>query len=133
MKKIMMIMLVFVTSYVHASGVVTTFVNSTDLDVKLEVHFSDNTITDKIVSMAQSYDVVNFNNKRIESVIFSSVNKDKNGNLYGQLNQKFSKSIKNSSYTIGLKDVPAYKVPAAQGTEEFEMPATQAFTCIFKK
>lgn len=122
-------MLVLLGSYAQASGVVTTFKNFTDLDVKLEVHFSDNTISDKIVSMAQSYDVVNFNNKRIVSIIFSSVNKDKNGNLYGQLDQTFPKMTKNSVYTIGLQDVPAYTVPAAQGTEEFQMPATQAFIC----
>lgn len=128
-KKIMSMVIIFISSYAAASGVVTTFTNSTQLDIKLEIHFSNNSIITNIVSMAQSYQVVNFDDKKIDYIIFSSHNKDKNGNMYQQLKQKFSKPVKNIVYTLGLKNVPAYTIPASIGTESFEMPATQAITC----
>lgn len=129
-KSILFLPMIFMSSYLAASGMVTTFVNSTQLDIKLEIHFSDATITKKIISMAQSYQVVNFKDKKIEYIIFSSDNKDQNGNLYTDLRQNFLIQEKDSKYVIGLKTVPAYKVAAAVGTKAFDMPVTQAITCI---
>lgn len=132
MKKIITAIIIFLSCSLHASGVVTTFINSTDIDISLEIHFSDNTIVNKIVSIGQSYDVINFSDKKIVSILFNSNNKDKNGNLYQQTEQKFPTKIKKSTYIIGLRDVPAHIVPAAQGTDEFQMPLTHAITCTLK-
>lgn len=128
-KTVLCLSMICISSYLVASGMVTTFVNSTQLDIKLEIHFSDANITKKIISMAQSYQVVNFKDKKIEYIIFSSDNKDQNGNLYTDLRQNFSIHEKDSKYVIGLKTVPAYTVAAALGTQPFDMPATQAITC----
>lgn len=132
-KKIMFMAAICMNIYCNASGIVTTFTNSTQLDIKLEIHFSNNDIIEKIVSMAQSYQIVNFEDKKIDYIIFSSHNKDKNGNMYQELQKNFSPSDKNTVYIIGLKNVAAYTVPAAIGTEAFEMPTTQAITCTLEE
>lgn len=129
-KNLLFLSIMFISSYTIASGIITTFVNSTQLDIKLEVHFSDSSITKKIISMAQSYQVVNFKDRKIDYILFSSDDKDNNGNMYNELRQNFSIEEKNSVYTIGLKDIAPYKVPAALHTEAFEMPTTQAITCV---
>ena len=132
--KKLMVMTAILGSFLslQGSGIVTTFTNSTQLDINLEIHFSDKSILNKIISMEQSYQIVNFVEKSIQYIVFSSQNKDKNGNLYGSLKQNFPKQLKNSTYVVGLQDVPARTVPAGPGTEEFEMPATQALTCTLK-
>ena len=131
-KNYLVCVLLFVSSsLVQAAPSVTTFVNSAHVNVQLELHFSDNSIDKKGIALSQSYQVVNFPTKTITSVIFSSLDKDKNGNFYGQLNQKFSVPTTNVSYHISLQDVPAHIVKAAAGTEEFKMPDSQEFVCKF--
>lgn len=115
----------------QAPPFVTTFLNEAHVNLHLEVHYSDDTIDKKGIALSQSYQVVNFPNKIIRSVIFSSTDKDKNGNFYGQLNQKFAAPTTNVTYHISLQDVPAHIVKAGPGTEEFKMPDSQEFVCKF--
>lgn len=131
LRKLICLIAIFATSYT-TGAIVTTFVNSTQLDIKLEIRFSDDSTTTKFVSMAQSCEVVNFDNKRIISIVFSSENRDQNGNFYTSLQQYFPKFTKNLVYRIGLEDVPAHTKPATTHTEAFEMPATQMITCTLK-
>ncbi|MBV8660767.1 MAG: hypothetical protein JO129_01305 [Candidatus Dependentiae bacterium] len=124
------LVLAFLSSLcLQAAPFVTTFTNATESNINLELHFSDHTISNKTLGMSQAYQVVNFHNKLLESVVFSSLDKDKNGNLFGQLNKKFSVPTKNESYNIALQDVPAHEVPAAQGTQPFSMPDSKTIIC----
>jgi len=117
------------SSLLQAAPFVTTFVNTADVHLHVELHFSDNSVDSKGLSLSQSYQVVNFANKMITSAIFSSADKDKNGNFYGQLHQKFPTPKSNVTYNISLQDVPAHTVQAAPGTQAFEMPDTKEFVC----
>ncbi len=130
MKNYVILMIFFVSSsLLQAAPFVTTFVNTADTNLHIELHFSDNSVDAKGLSLSQSYQVVNFANKIISSAIFSSEDKDKNGNFYGQLHQSFPIPISNMTYNISLQDVPAHTVKAAPGTQEFEMPDTKEFVC----
>ncbi len=116
-------------SFLQTAPFVTNFVNAADANLQLELHFSDDSIEKKGIGLFQSYQVVNFQNKVITSVMFSSKDKDKNGNFYGQLHQQFSAPKKDITYNILLQDVPAHMVSAGPGTEEFKMPDSQEFVC----
>ena len=116
-------------SLLQAAPFVTTFFNTADVHLHVEFHFSDNSVDSKDIAFSQSYQVVNFANKIIKSAIFSSADKDQNGNFYGQLHQKFPAPINNITYNVSLQDVPAHIVQAAAGTQDFEMPDTKEFVC----
>ena len=124
------LMLAFLSSsYLKAAPFVTTFTNITESNINLELHFSDHTIINKTLAMSQAYQVINFPGKLLEVVIFSSLDKDKNGNLFGQLNKKFTTPTKNESYNIALQNVPAHEIPAAQGIQAFLMPNSKTIIC----
>jgi hypothetical protein len=125
------VVLFFSCSLMQAPPCVTTFVNTANVNLQLELHYSDDTIDKKGIALSQSYQVVNFPTKIMTSVIFSSTDKDKNGNFYGQLHQKFAAPTMNVTYQISLQDVPAHIVKAGPGTEEFKMPDSQEFVCKF--
>jgi hypothetical protein len=114
---------------IQAFPFVTTFVNTTNITMNAELHFSDNNIVNKIIDIGQSYEVVNFYNKMITLVRFSSLDKDKNGNLYAQCDQNFMAPTEDLAYTIALQKVPAHKIPAADGTDAFQMPDSEKIIC----
>ncbi|MDP3788086.1 MAG: hypothetical protein Q8Q60_02050 [Candidatus Chromulinivorax sp.] len=128
-KYIVLVSLFVSHACVQAAPFVTTFVNSSMININLELHFSDETIAQKGIAMSQSYQVVNFRDKILKSVIFSSLDKDKNGNLYGQLQQEFKIPTEDITYNLALQDVPAHTVAAGIGTDSFEMPASQTIMC----
>jgi hypothetical protein len=109
-----------------------TFVNTTLVAVHIDFHMSDQSIVSKVIPAGKSYELKNFADKFLENVSCTSAEKDVNGNLYGNLDQKFEKLFSDQIYEIGLKDVPAHTVAATEMTEAFQMPATQAFTCLIK-
>ena len=115
--------------FLQAFPFVTNFVNTTQTTIDLELHFSDKSVVTKGIAMAQSYQVVNFDTKIINFVIFNSPEKDKNGNLYGQLNKKFAIPKADLTYTMALQAVPAHQVAAGVGTDAFEMPDSQKIVC----
>ncbi len=121
--------LVVMSACVQAAPFVTTFVNTSSININLELHFSDHNISKKGIAMSQSYQVVNFDDKIVKSVIFSSLDKDKNGNLYGQLDKEFQTPKADVTYNLALQDVPSHTVAAAHGTDAFEMPASQVIIC----
>ena len=129
MRKIILSTLFLSCSLLQADPFVTTFVNTTNLNLELELRFSDNSTTTKGISMSQSYQVVNFDTKKLISVIFNSSDRDKNGNFYEQLNKNFTAPKATETYNIALQMVPAHDVPASQGTEAFKMPDLQKITC----
>ncbi len=117
------------SSLVYAAPFVTTFVNTTEININLELHFSDKSMTSKGIAMKQSYQVVNFNDKILASLLCSSDDKDKNGNFYGQLDQKMVVLTDDVTYNIALQTVPAHTVAAGEGTQSFEMPDSQTIIC----
>jgi hypothetical protein len=130
MKKNIVLMVLFLLhTCVQADPFVTTFVNTSMININLELHFSDNSISKKGIAMSQSYQAVNFKDKVVTSVVFTSFDKDKNGNLYGQLEQKFVAPTVDVTYNLALQDVPAHTVVAGIGTDAFEMPASQTIIC----
>lgn len=128
-KSIIVSLLIVVSTSMHAAPFVTTFVNTTSININLELHFSGQQIMNQIIAMSQSYQVVNFDDKRLQSIVFSSKDKDKNGNYYGQLTQDFTPPQTDVTYNLSLQDVPAHTVAASAGTDAFEMPATQKIIC----
>jgi len=128
-KKIIFYTILLLSSLVQASPLVTTFVNTTKMNMNLKLRFSDHSIVNKGVSMAQSYQVINFHDKMIESVIFSSSERDRKGNFYSELNKKIKKATSNETYNIALESVPAHEVPAGPGTEAFTMPESKKIIC----
>lgn len=128
-RKIILVVMILCSSLVQASPFVTTFINTTDINIHLELHFSDNSIATKGIALSQSYQVVNFDNKTIVSVIFNSPDKDKKGNAYGQLDKKFTTPVADTTYNIALQVVPAHEVPAGPGTDAFKMPDSQTIMC----
>lgn len=130
-KYIGMIVLLVMNSCVQAVPFATTFVNQSNITIHLELHFSDTTIDidNEDIAVSQSQKIISHNEKMLTSVIFSSLDKDKNGNMYGQLQQSFPSSKVDVTYNIALQDVPAHTVAAGVGTESFEMPITQKIVC----
>lgn len=129
MKKIVAITVLFFWFDLQPTSFVTTLINKTGVNIKAQLHFSDSSIENKGIGIAQSYQVVNFDTKMLQSASFTSTDKDKNGNLYSQLDQKFTVPTTHVSYEISLQDVGPHKVPAGRGTESFMMPATQKIVC----
>jgi len=130
MKKLMISLLLCVTSYAAAVSQVTTLLNDTGVNLHVVLYFSDNSIQQEDMSMAQSHQIVNFDTKFLKSATISSPDKDKNGNLFGQLEQKFTAPKGNENYTISLKKVPAHHVAATQDMPAYMMPATQTIVCM---
>ena len=128
-KKLIFFTVFLLSSLVQASPFVTTFVNTTKINMHLKIYFSDNSVVNKGLSMSQSYQAVSFYNKMIKSVVFSSSERDKKGNFYRELNKKFKKITSNETYNIALESVPAHKVPAGPGTEAFKMPESKKIVC----
>jgi hypothetical protein len=129
MKKIVAVIVLLFGFYLQPTAFVTTLINKTGVNIKAQLHFSDSSIENKGIGIAQSYQVVNFDTKKLESASFTSNDKDKNGNLYTQLDQKFVAPTGHVSYEILLQDVGSHKVPAGRGTESCMMPATQKIIC----
>ena len=128
-KYIGMIIFLGMNSCVQAIPFATTFVNQSNIIIHLELHFSDTTIDIEDIAVSQSQKIISHDEKMLRSVIFSSLDKDKNGNMYGQLQQDFPSSTVDVTYNIALQDVPAHTVVASLGTESFEMPVTQKIVC----
>ncbi len=130
MKKYLMVFWAFLCgSLIQANPSVTTFFNTTKANINLELHFSNNRIEQKDIAIDQSYQVVNFDTKKLSSVIFSSLDRDKNGNFYEQLNQSFAVPTTDVQYNIALQLVPAHMIAAATGTDAFKMPDSQKIIC----
>lgn len=125
----MLMALILLHGTVQANNFITTFVNTSQININLELHFSDNSIASKGVAMSQSYQAVNFDNKIITYVKFSSLDKDKNGNFYGQFKQDFTRPTADTTYNINLQTVPSHTIPAGDGHEEFQMPESQTIVC----
>lgn len=129
MKYKMLAALILLHGTVQAHSFITTFVNTSLININLELHFSDNSIANKGIAMSQSYQVVNFDNKVIKFIQFSSLDKDKSGNFYGQLKQDFAAPKADTTYNISLETVPSHIIPAGDGHEEFQMPESQKIVC----
>jgi len=129
MKRYSLWLLLCFTMVTYAQPVIITLINKSNINIQAEFHFSDKTMTKKGISMLQSYQVVNFDTKFIEYVLFKSQDKDKHGNFYKELNQKFIIPAKNVSYVLTLETVPAHIVNKAVGTELFMMPESQKIVC----
>ncbi|MGZ6251260.1 MAG: hypothetical protein ACXWL2_04470 [Candidatus Chromulinivorax sp.] len=126
---IILLFTLVVQSPVIAIPFVMTFINKTDITINIQVNFSDLTSDKKGISMDQSYQVVNFEDKLIESINFSSPNKDKNGNFYEQLDYKFVDPKEDTTYHLALQLVPAHQVAATKDTPAFSMPDTKKIIC----
>jgi hypothetical protein len=129
MKKITIITIVCLHAYLQSVPLVTTLVNHAGINIKAQLNFSDHTIDTKSIGVAQSYQIVNFDNKTLASIILTSTDKDKNGNLYERLEQAMKVPVGHDFYTIKLAVVPAHQVAASQATPSFMMPATQKIVC----
>jgi hypothetical protein len=118
-----------VQSSLFAIPFVMTFVNTTDSTINVQVSFSDLTTDKKGLALDQSYQVVNFQDKSIKSINFSSPNKDKNGNFYQPLDYRFVDPKEDTTYNIALQLVPAHQVAATQDTPAFTIPDTKKIIC----
>jgi hypothetical protein len=103
--------------------------NTTKIAVVVDLFFSDKTQDIQKMTADQKILVPNFLTKKIEKIIVRSEEKDKNGNLYEQVEVALGLSKQNVNYLIGLQIVPSRTVPATKYTEEFVMPETQKLTC----
>lgn len=132
MKKLGVIIALCTNFYGYTAPFVTTLINNSNLAVKLEIHFSDKSIESEHLDMSHSYQLVNFPNKFLDFIELSSDEKDINGNFYKRLHKNFSQPKNNETYSIDLQSIPAHTIPAGVGTEAFEMPITQGFTCTLQ-
>jgi len=130
MKKIIIIAMLSSSFLMQAVPVLTTFINKTGIVLQVQCTYSDHSIETKNMSPMQSYPVVNFDTKILQSAIFSSDVKDKRGNLYTQLDKQFTHPTQPETYELQLQSVPAHKIPASKGTDAFMMPETYKIICI---
>ena len=133
MKKIIIVGCFLMHAYVQSVALVATFVNNSGVNIQAQCSFSDHTIENKGIGIAQSYQVVNFDTKSLNTILLNSPDKDKNGNLYAQCHQNIPSFKDHVTYEITLEKVPAHKVVAAVGTEEFMMPVSEKIVCTLKK
>ena len=128
-KYTVVIALLFCHALTQAAPYVTTLVNTSPVTIDVELYFSDNHTVAKSIESTKLLPVINFAYKLLTKAVFSSSDKDKNGNVYDQLDQKFPIPKSDETYNLALQDVPSRTVDAGVGTEKFEMPATQKIVC----
>lgn len=108
---------------------VTTFVNTTAINIHFKLHYSDNkgsnsdnrNLTED-VAMAQSYQVVNFDTSKLVSIELSSPDRDNYGNFYESSQQELPIKKEAQTYIIKLQKVDS-------NDEDFQMRARQKIIC----